>query len=161
MIVPKQFDDLKMGGLCDGLACQSDSRRAVKGPRLDVKLVPEINITQMGANDKSKHLVPPPFSSSHHYILWPATDAPSLDICGIDTDSNIPNHAVGNVNTISGNDIDDRVVASSIPTLRVSGIDVVCSAVDLRMRHVGLQGHQLLGDGFVEIQLTSADAVAR
>lgn len=72
----------------------------------------------------------------------------------IDTESDVTDHAVLDVDAVSSDDADDGVVA----TLRVAGedaVDVVGGAVDLSVLGVRVERHDLRGQRLVEVDLAS------
>lgn len=72
----------------------------------------------------------------------------------------ISHHAILNVLPISRNNTENRVVAA-FRVLAIHGIHIVRGAVDLGVRSVRLQRHDLLLQVLVEVHLTRADQVAR
>jgi hypothetical protein len=85
--------------------------------------------------------------------------AQSRAVGGVDTNGDVANDTVGNVNAVGSDDVNDGVVAVG-EALGVDRVDVVGGAVDLGVADVGLKGHQGLGDGLVEVELVDGVGVA-
>lgn len=83
----------------------------------------------------------------------------TLHRSGINPNCNIPHHPLANILTIRRHHRYDRVV-STLKTLREIQVDSTGGPVDLRVRDIRLQRHDLLLEGFVEVQLAGADCVA-
>lgn len=83
-----------------------------------------------------------------------------LNSRGVNTNSDVANHTIGDILAISRHNADDRVISVGEP-ITENGVLGVGGAVDLRVLRVRLQGHDLLLEILVKVQLTGRDNVAR
>lgn len=91
--------------------------------------------------------------------LYPLLSVVNAICAGVDAERDVTNHAVLDILAISSNDTDDGVVT----TVLAAGEDAIGSvggAVDLGVLGVGLEGHDLLRQGLVEVDLAGRGNVA-
>lgn len=85
----------------------------------------------------------------------------ALQSRSVDTHSDVADHSVLDVLAVQGNDLDDGAVAADRALVeQAQRVLDVLGAVDLGVRDVGLKGHDLSRDVFVEVDLAGVDEVA-
>lgn len=92
-------------------------------------------------------------------LLIQSTQAVCLNSSGVNTNGDVANHTIGDILAISRHNADNRVISIGEP-IRENAVLGVGGAVDLRVLRVGLQGHDLLLEILVKVQLTGRDDIA-
>lgn len=93
-------------------------------------------------------------------LLIQTSQAVCLNSSGVDTNGDVANHTLGDILAVNRHNANDRVIAVG-ETVRKDAVHIVGGAVDLRVLRVGFQGHDLLLEILVKVQLTCRDNVAR
>lgn len=81
-----------------------------------------------------------------------------LKSSSVNAQGDISNHTLGDVLSVSGNNINDGTVATSV-VVRENGVLGIGGAVDCGVGNIGLQSHDLLLESFIKVELAGADLV--